>query len=55
MTILFTKFVENKYTKWYKAIVSQAKSRVHLIQGEEHHIIPISLGGDNSKENIGLK
>jgi hypothetical protein len=36
------------------SIVSKAKERVYLVQGEKHHIIPRSLGGNNSKDNIIL-
>lgn len=46
-------FIDNKYTRWYYSIVANAKSR--LDSGdytEKHHIIPKSLGGDNSKSNL---
>lgn len=47
-------YLQNKYTKCYYNIVSRAKSR-ELPPGlysEKHHIIPRSLGGNNSKNNI---
>ena len=47
-------FHKNKYTKWYFNIISAAKSRItsSSVYIEKHHIIPKSLGGDNSKENL---
>lgn len=45
-------FLNNKYTKWYYSICNNAKLRN---SGEEkHHIIPRSIGGDNSKQNLVL-
>ena len=46
-------FLENKYTRWYFDIIYFAQVR-KKIEGyfEKHHIIPKSLGGDNSKENL---
>lgn len=48
-----TIFINNKYTKWYNNIISAAKSRT-LIETyyEVHHIIPKSVGGDNSPYNL---
>jgi hypothetical protein len=43
-------FNDNKYSKWYFSICNRVKSRV--ISEEKHHIIPRSIGGNNSKENI---
>jgi hypothetical protein len=47
-------FIENKYTKWYYAIitVASARSLTKNIYYESHHIIPRSLGGSNSKYNL---
>jgi len=48
-------FIKNKYTKWYNDIIKKAKQRAFLkidVDGEIHHIIPKSLGGDNKKENL---
>jgi hypothetical protein len=38
-------FLENKYTKWYFSIISNAQSREVSGYIEKHHIIPKSLGG----------
>ena len=45
-------FIDNKYTKCYYRIISQAILRRH-ISGyvEKHHIIPSCLGGSNDSEN----
>lgn len=45
-------FLQNKYTKWYFNIINSAKIRSTKSYGETHHIIPKSLGGSNSKENL---
>jgi hypothetical protein len=47
-------FIDNKYTKWYYAIVQNANLRALAKDTyiEKHHIIPRSLGGSNSKENL---
>jgi hypothetical protein len=46
-------FIANKYTDWYYNIISNAKSReVISAYTENHHIIPKSLGGDNTSENL---
>lgn len=45
-------FINNKYTKWYYQIINSAKQNPHCGYTEKHHIIPKSLGGDNSKENL---
>jgi hypothetical protein len=47
-------FLENKYTRWYLAIIKIANDRI-LPDGtyiEKHHIIPKSLGGVDNPENI---
>lgn len=50
------KFLQNKYTIWYYNIISRAKSRDKNtntnVYFEKHHIVPQSLGGNNSKDNI---
>jgi hypothetical protein len=43
-------FIDNKYTKWYYNIVNNRKNNP-IDEGEKHHIIPKSLGGNN-KENL---
>ena len=45
-------FLENKYTKWYYSIICNAKSRDLVGYVEKHHIVPASLGGSNSKDNL---
>jgi hypothetical protein len=47
-------FHENKYTKWYYSLINNRISNPHSkeIYTERHHIIPKSLGGDNSKKNF---
>ena len=47
-------YLSNKYTTWYYQIIISAQHRSlpqHLYT-EKHHIIPRSLGGDNSPENL---
>jgi hypothetical protein len=46
-------FIQNKYTRIYYTIIQQAQIRVKPeTYTENHHIIPKSLGGDNSKDNL---
>ena len=45
-------YLQNKYTHWYYQIISRAQSREISGYVEKHHIIPRSLGGNNSKENL---
>ena len=45
-------FLPNKYTKWYFSIIENAKHREVSGYIERHHIIPRSLGGSNSKNNL---
>jgi len=47
-------FIDNKYTKWYHAIVQNANLRTLSDDTyiEKHHVIPRSLGGIDSKENL---
>ena len=44
-------FIDNKYTKWYNNIVNNAAARETIGYVEKHHIIPTSLGGNNSRSN----
>lgn len=44
-----TQFLANKYTRWYWQIIEKAKENR---EGERHHILPKSLGGNNKKTNI---
>jgi hypothetical protein len=47
-------YLANKYTKWYTQIISHAQSRIlpDDVYTETHHIIPKSLGGKNTKDNL---
>ena len=45
-------FLQNKYSKWYFNIIANARLRDTVVYVEKHHIIPKSLGGQNSKDNI---
>lgn len=44
----------NKYSQWYSNLIHKAKSRKleNTIYKESHHIIPKSLGGDDSPNNL---
>lgn len=45
-------YLQNKYTRWYYNIIQRAKTREISGYIERHHIIPKSLGGNNSKDNL---
>lgn len=45
-------FLENKYKKWYFNIIDAAKINGRVGYIEKHHIIPKSLGGSDSKDNL---
>lgn len=49
-------FLDNKYTIWYNNIIFNSKSRSlgSELYVEKHHIIPKSLGGDDSSTNIAV-
>jgi hypothetical protein len=49
-----TIFINNKYTKWYNSIISNAKSRISIQNEyyESHHILPRAAGGDDSYQNL---
>lgn len=51
-------FIDNKYTKAYYSVVEKARSQVRKkgsgVYYELHHIVPRSLGGDNTKKNLVL-
>jgi cellobiose-specific phosphotransferase system component IIA len=42
----------NKYTQWYTAIIENARDRILSGYKESHHIVPQSLGGPDTKENL---
>ena len=51
-------FIKNKYNNWYFKIIDNALSQ-ERVKGddnyyEKHHIIPRSIGGNDSKENLVL-
>lgn len=47
-------FLENKYSKWYNTLCTEAQKRERPLNVyvEKHHIIPKSLGGSNEKGNL---
>src|SRR5271167_3766950 len=47
-------FIENKYTRWYRSIVSRAQAEVNRPEGryENHHILPHSMGGSSEPLNL---
>lgn len=45
-------FLDNKYSRWYYQIIKHAKTRVLEGYIEKHHIIPKSLNGLDTTENI---
>jgi hypothetical protein len=47
-------FIDNKYTHWYYSLITNAQSRLLPPNGytEKHHIIPKSLGGNNTQSNL---
>ena len=42
----------NKYETWYATIIKNAKQRTLESYTETHHIIPRSLGGQDTKDNL---
>jgi hypothetical protein len=48
----FTMFEDNKYKKWYDAIIKNAKERNISGYIEKHHIIPRCMGGSNNIHNL---
>ena len=47
-------FIENKYTRVYWRLISVARRRQLQERGEWHHVVPRSLGGGDSEENLVL-
>jgi hypothetical protein len=45
-------FIDNKYKNWYFKLIEFRKNNIPEGYSEKHHIIPKSLGGNNSKENL---
>ena len=48
--------LDNKYKRWYEQIVTRAQTRTLPIDTytEKHHIVPRSIGGNNSKANLAI-
>jgi len=44
--------LKSKYTSWYNALILRAKTRLLCGYKERHHIIPRSIGGDDSEQNL---
>lgn len=44
-------FLDNKYYKWYIKLTSKQDIRLDCYT-EKHHIIPRSMGGKDTKENL---
>jgi hypothetical protein len=42
----------NKYETWYNQITDNAKNRVLDTYTESHHVIPVSLGGEDTADNL---
>lgn len=45
-------FLENKYTQLYYSIITRGQNRQLSGYTEKHHIIPRSMGGSNSSDNL---
>ena len=45
-------FIDNKYTRWYYNLINRASNRSLDGYKEIHHIIPRSIGGKNTKDNL---
>lgn len=46
-------FLDNKYRHWHDAIIERARGRGTIDEyTENHHIIPKSMGGNNTKDNL---
>lgn len=46
-------FLDNKYTKWYYAIINNAQTRQPIKgYGEVHHIVPRSMKGSDEPDNL---
>ena len=47
-----TIYLDNKYSKWYRALIAKRKNNPPIGYCERHHILPHSLGGTNDKANL---
>lgn len=52
MLVIFIINISMDYKKIYDSIITRAKERQLEGYGENHHIVPKCLGGNNRKENI---
>ncbi len=46
--------VENKYSRWYDALIEKARNRSLEKPYERHHVHPKCLGGDKKSETVNL-
>lgn len=44
-------FIQNKYLKWYEAIITNARTKNYEFT-ECHHILPRSMGGNDDQTNL---
>lgn len=42
----------SKYEKWYSSIIENARNRTLTVYKETHHILPRSLGGSDTPDNL---
>lgn len=45
-------FEDNKYSRWYYSIINAARARAKIGYTETHHIIPRSMGGNDTLDNL---
>ena len=45
-------YLDNKYTRWYNSIISNAQTRIAEGYTEKHHVLPRCLGGTDLSKNI---
>jgi hypothetical protein len=49
---MINKIMESKYQNWYNQIIKRARNRILDGYTETHHVVPRSLGGDDSSSNL---
>lgn len=49
---LHPEYLDNKYGKWYIALVNKARAQSPSGYVERHHVLPKSMGGNDAKENL---
>jgi hypothetical protein len=53
--VISTRYIDNKYRKWYFSIIENAKNTIYDSNfHEKHHIIPLCFGGSNNIENLAV-